>query len=229
VDVGCGPGALAIELARRGLHVHAIDRAAPMAQLARLNALRDGVPDDVRVSMGDAHALPFHDDSFILLIALGLIPWVHSPERAVREMARVVRPGGYLVIQASNQIQLSGFIDRLLSPALAIARTLRRPVRHLLGRGKNQATSLKKTLHRPRDFDRLLSEAGLEKVEATTFGFRPLMLLGRSLVPYRVGIGLHSRLQALANRGVPGVRLTGEQYLVLARKKPTGAKTKEAA
>jgi hypothetical protein len=52
-------------------------------------------------------------------------------------------------------------------------------------------------------------------------GFGPFSFLGRTLLPDPLGIRLHHRLQALADRGVAGLRSTGSQYVVLARKHRT--------
>lgn len=218
LDVGCGPGAIALELARRGLLVYAIDRAAPMAHRARVNAERGGMNETLFVGIGDTHALSFQDGAFSLLIAVGVIPWVHSPVRAVQEMARVLRPGGYLIIQASNSAPMSDLVDHLFAQPLAVFRTVRMLLWRRLGLGDYVGTRLRMNKHARDDFDRLLSAATLEKVEATTFGFRPFTLVGHSLVPFRLGVMLHNQLQSLADRGVPGVRWSGEQYLVLARK-----------
>ncbi len=214
LDIGCGPGFLAVEVARCGLQVHAIDRALPMTQLTRLNAERNGVAQSVRVSLGDAHELAFLDNAFGLLIAVGLLPWLHSPGRAVQEMARVLRPGGYLIVQAANPAPLSDLFERALGPALALGRA----ARARLWRRRAPVTLPRMKFHTRDEVVRLLSEAGLQTVRESTFGFRPLTFLGRSLVPFPLGLWLHDRLQSLAERGVPGVRWSGEQYLVLARK-----------
>ena len=78
------------------------------------------------------------------------------------------------------------------------------------------------TFHRRGELDRILAAAGLEPVAGATFGFGPFTLLGRRLLPDPVGVRVDASLQSLADRGVPGVRSAGAQYLVVARK-PTSA------
>jgi hypothetical protein len=63
-----------------------------------------------------------------------------------------------------------------------------------------------------------LAEAKLTKVKGTTFGFGPFTFLGRRFLPKFLDIMLHSQMQRLANRRVPGFNSTGSQYLVLASK-----------
>jgi SAM-dependent methyltransferase len=90
VDVGCGPGGLAGELAARvgSKNVAAIDPAAQFAA-----ACRDRNPGaDVRE--GVAEELPWPDDTFDAALSSLVIAFMSDPDRGVREMARVTRPGG---------------------------------------------------------------------------------------------------------------------------------------
>jgi SAM-dependent methyltransferase len=90
LDIGCGPGALTAELVcRLGVDaVAAVDPSGPF--LADCRARNPGV--DVRE--GRAEALPFDDASFDLALAQLVLHFVADPDQAVREMARVLRPGG---------------------------------------------------------------------------------------------------------------------------------------
>jgi SAM-dependent methyltransferase len=90
LDVGCGPGGLATELAVRvaGANVAAIDPAPQFVA-----ACRRRVPDaDVRV--GTAEALPWAAGSFDVALSSLVIGFMTDPDLGIREMARVVRPGG---------------------------------------------------------------------------------------------------------------------------------------
>ena len=90
LDVGCGPGGLTHELvARTGAeNVAAIDPAPQFAEACR--ARHPGV--DVRV--GPAEELPWEDGRFDAAIAQLVLAFMRDPDRGVREMARVTRPGG---------------------------------------------------------------------------------------------------------------------------------------
>jgi hypothetical protein len=64
-----------------------------------------------------------------------------------------------------------------------------------------------------------MDHAGLLRVEAATFGFGPFTLLGRRLLREPAAVRLHHVLQRLADRRVPILRATGNQYIVLGRKR----------
>ncbi len=70
---------MAAALARRGLVVYATDAVTAMLDLTRTRAAESGVSRLVEARKSDVHTLDFEDATFDLVIALGVIPWVHSP------------------------------------------------------------------------------------------------------------------------------------------------------
>ncbi len=96
LDAGCGDGAYAVREAGRGAIVTGLDRSLPMLAAARERANASGVV--ARWCQGDVEILPFADASFDVALAITVLCMVKSPERAVGELARVLRPGGVLVI-----------------------------------------------------------------------------------------------------------------------------------
>ena len=97
LDVGCGDGTLAAEFHRKGASFvvgcdpdpHMIAKAT-----ARTMAERDGMS----YLLGRAEHLPFRDQSFDVVTAVTVLCFVEQRSRAVEEMARVLKPGGRLVI-----------------------------------------------------------------------------------------------------------------------------------
>jgi len=96
LDVGCGDGTYAVAAARAGARVTAVDRLAAAVEAARRNAADAAVPLELRVA--DALALPFPGERFDVVLAVTVLCFVPEPRRAVAEMARVLRPGGVLVL-----------------------------------------------------------------------------------------------------------------------------------
>ncbi|HLG95066.1 MAG TPA: methyltransferase domain-containing protein [Bryobacteraceae bacterium] len=93
LEVAPGPGFLAIELARGGrLQVTGLDISKTFVQLARNNAAAAGVNVDFR--HGNASRMPFPDEQFDLIVCRAAFKNFTDPEGALREMKRVLRPGG---------------------------------------------------------------------------------------------------------------------------------------
>jgi ubiquinone/menaquinone biosynthesis C-methylase UbiE len=96
LDVGTGDGTYAIEAAVRGAKVTGLDIKADMLDAMRARASARGV--DVVLRQGNAEALPFDDASFDVVTAVTVLCFVANARLAVREMARVLVPGGRLVL-----------------------------------------------------------------------------------------------------------------------------------
>ncbi len=221
LEVGCGAGLMAAELANRGFDVDATDTVADMIELTRHRAAQANVSGRVRTTLGDVHALEFEDQTFDAVVALGVLPWLHSPQTAMHELARVLKPGAHLVLSANNAHRLAYLIDPKYNRALS---PVRQRVKLLLGRlglprGRSSAPS---RAHSHRELGALLSVANMEMVKESTLGFGPFTLFGRGFLPARLGRRLHQWLQRCADRGLPGLGSLGAQYLVLARKAPDG-------
>ena len=101
LDVGCGPGRHAYELARRGITVHGIDISQRFVDLAR-----DGAPDGATFERLDARDLQFDGefDAAICLCqgAFGLMTAGGDDARVLSGIARALRPGGRLALSAFN-------------------------------------------------------------------------------------------------------------------------------
>lgn len=100
LEIGCGPGHLAIELASRGLDVTGLDLDPDMIERARANVthLRDDHIGRPSFEVGDVAALPHPDDSLDLVVStLSLHHWA-DPEAALTEIARVLREDGRALI-----------------------------------------------------------------------------------------------------------------------------------
>jgi ubiquinone/menaquinone biosynthesis C-methylase UbiE len=105
LEVAPGPGYLAVELARAGLQVSALDISRTFVRIAAENAARTGVAVDVR--LGDAAAMPFETDAFDFVVCRAAFKNFSDPVGALKEIRRVLRPAGRALIidmrrEASN-------------------------------------------------------------------------------------------------------------------------------
>ena len=96
LDVGCGDGVLSVTLAQAGADVTGLDYDPLMLAAARRRANDAG--QKVALVEGDAQSLPFADSAFDIVVAVTILCFVAEPVRTFHEMARVLRPGGRLVI-----------------------------------------------------------------------------------------------------------------------------------
>jgi len=95
LDVGCGTGFATEALARESDHVHGIDQS--QHQLARAFE-KFGRRGPVRFYLSDAEQLPFRDDSFDVVWSSGSIEYWPDPVSTLRELRRVARPGGRVLV-----------------------------------------------------------------------------------------------------------------------------------
>jgi ubiquinone/menaquinone biosynthesis C-methylase UbiE len=153
LDVGAGAGRTAIALAQLGYDVTGVDVSASMIEQARAEAARVDV--DARFVEGDAMALPFEDACFdgALFAGNGIGHLeLDGMRRCARELARVLRPGGCLVVSARSPYAMNRLLPGLL-------------VRRLIGSGRlgrDESLSEGVFVHRPslRTLARIFSDAG---------------------------------------------------------------------
>jgi SAM-dependent methyltransferase len=100
LDVGCGPGTITIDLAQRVAPGSALGIDAAEAPLAGARSLSTGT--SVRFEVGDAYALPLADNSVDVAHAHQTLQHLADPVAALREMARVTRPGGLVAVRDAD-------------------------------------------------------------------------------------------------------------------------------
>jgi ArsR family transcriptional regulator len=96
-DLGAGEGAFSLLLAQRAKKVIAVDTSAKMIEVARDQALRHGV-ENVEYRLGDMEELPIDNAAVDLVFFSQSLHHALHPERAVEEAARILVPGGRIVI-----------------------------------------------------------------------------------------------------------------------------------
>ena len=122
IDVACGPGLITRELAPRVREALGVDLTPAMIEVARREAGAQGLTN-VGFALGDATALDLPDGSFDGAVTRFSLHHIPLPGRVVAEMARVVRPGGHVVIAdhlTSEDADAAAFhqeIERLRDPS----------------------------------------------------------------------------------------------------------------
>lgn len=155
LDIGTGIGLLPLLLAEDGAkQVVGIDISPEMLELAEYLRLSRGSEAAARVTfrLAPAHALPFRDETFDAVTCRLVLNHVRRPERIVKEIVRVLRPGGYLILA-----ELLG-VDNPVKRATQNAIEERRNASHVAARGAEQ-------------YNKIIADAGLqiEAKEAISF------------------------------------------------------------
>jgi ubiquinone/menaquinone biosynthesis C-methylase UbiE len=96
LEVGCGLGTDAVEFARSGADYTGIDLTQPAVQLTKQKLEAYSVPGTTK--QADAEDLPFDDESFDVVYSWGVIHHTPNTDKCVKEMYRVLRPGGRMIL-----------------------------------------------------------------------------------------------------------------------------------
>lgn len=127
LDVGCGPGTITVDIARRVApgRVVGIDAAADAIDAARAAVAEAGTAN-VEVRVDDVYALAAPDATFDVVHAHQVLQHLTEPVAALREMRRVCRPGGVVaardsIYRAMSWFPLDPYLDRWLELYCAVA------------------------------------------------------------------------------------------------------------
>lgn len=152
LDVACGPGALTLAFAACCGQAVGVDATAAMLAIAREQAAARGTLN-VRFEQGDVTALPFADGAFDLAVCRAAFHHFPAPERVLSEMARVVRPGGKVVVadfvtsDDAAEAEQHNAIEQLCDPSHTRALT-RDELRALFrGQGLELAVDMPRRMH----------------------------------------------------------------------------------
>jgi len=212
LDVGCGPGRMIEDFLERGCQFWGTDVSAGMIEEARKHF---GDRPDVHLAPGEAERLEYPDDFFDAVLALGVIEYT-TEETALREMARVLRPGGTLILSAPSRYSPYWLWRHyVFYPAVNLIRPLyfriaRKPPHPSLTHVQRAYTE--------KDIARLLDRSGCKVVDVVYFYFQLFPAPLELLLP-RVSVWITSRLEGLYRSWL---RRLGHGFIIKARK-PTGA------
>lgn len=195
LDVGCGAGQLLERLAAAGWDVQGTDLSSGMVAEAGAR-----LGDPAKVQQADATKLPHADGSLDLVTALGLIEYLPEPSAGLRDMKRVLRPGGRLIVTVPNKVRLAYLLD----PIGAIRRRLAPP-----------AGGYPRAYWTPWAFRRDLKAAGLQIEHVEGHGLGPITFLGKPLLSEERAIALGQRLQRVLPRALRD--LLGANLIAVAR------------
>ena len=147
LEVGVGTG-LTLPEYKPHLRITGMDVSREMLEKARAKVSAQGLDHVVELRDMDARTLDYPDDSFDIVVGMYLVSVVPEPEKVIREMARVCKPGGEVLI-LNHFKRESGFLALLERGAA--------PLANMLG------------WHSDFEQDRIMGVPGLELEERTSF------------------------------------------------------------
>ena len=127
LDIGCGPGYLTIEIAKRSnLKMIGIDIDPEAVRIARNNVKRENITDRITIEQGDVHQLRYADGSADLIVSRGSFLFWENTAQAFDEIYRMLKPGGVAFIGGGMgraftpeqkaaiklKVEHAGFLDR---------------------------------------------------------------------------------------------------------------------
>lgn len=209
LDVGCGPGVMASAAVERGCTFWGVDPAVGMITLARE---RHASVARAHFTVASAEHLDFPTQTFDTVICTGVLERIADDERALQEMARVLKPEGSLLLTVPNRWSPSlMWRDHIFYPLVAMLRPIYRRLRH------TEATDVIRGHRRygRRALTRRLARLGLQ-VEGTSYcGYDLLPAPLNRLVPTAA-----TRLMRFAERlSATPLRGTGAVIVVRAHRR----------
>jgi ubiquinone/menaquinone biosynthesis C-methylase UbiE len=213
LDLGCGAGPLTAELAYHGMNVVGMDLSADLlVQASQRITTRSGrAPQVLRAN---CEVLPFRDQQFDVVACLGVIAFLDDEQRALEEMARVVRPGGTLVLSFRSAYALSTLLDPVVAAKKVVKRLLglarRAPKRSVSGGARRFV---------PQRVIARLQRLGFTLEDVEHLGYGPIKFNNREILSKRASIGLSRWLARVFDLSVlTPLRRTSDVWILVLRK-----------
>jgi SAM-dependent methyltransferase len=187
-----------------------------MLERCRRSVAKAGLERAVFPIMGDTHRLSFPTGTFHLVTALGVLSWLDQPGSGIAEIARVTRPGGYILVTSLNSLDVAHLLDPGRTPLLAPARSAVRLA--AVGLGQPRRDRVRPIRHLDWSIRWRLRRGGLVPIRQTTVGFGPFTFFGSTLLSGDHGVRMDEVLQRLTDRECRLIRSSGRLFMVLAAK-----------
>ncbi|MEE8359830.1 MAG: methyltransferase domain-containing protein, partial [Candidatus Omnitrophota bacterium] len=203
LDIGCGPGVMVDQLTEKGFQFYGVDISGNMIEECKK---RFGHMEAAHFSVGRAEALEFPNSFFDVVTCMGVVEYLADDAAAVKEISRVLKPGGHAVITLPNKLS-----PYRLWHKVVCNRRLVDLAKRFMGRKDPTLVHREYTEEEYRD---LLAGFGLEVEKIDYYNFN-LFLFPLDKLFGRVAAIAAKRLEFLSKSGL---RRIGTGFIVRARK-----------
>ena len=161
LDVGCGPGVMVEAVLERGGSFEGVDLSP---QMVREAAERFGHLNKVSFSEGSIEKIEHPDSTFDQVICMAVLEYLETPDTALREIARVLRPDGIAIVTVPKRWHIDRMTIAATTPFRLIARAF----------GVSGADKLPRLRLQPDELDQAARSAGLMVENGAQYHFTPL-------------------------------------------------------
>jgi SAM-dependent methyltransferase len=202
LDAGCGANPLVFELANKGYEAVGVDQSYEMVRSnADHHAGIYGEADGMRMfSQASITNLPFRPGIFDVIFCLGVLPYLPSEDEALREMHRVLKPNGHVLLSVRNKYNLPALLDFPELIRRRLARRRRSPIRT----SSNQQKAPPARLFSIPKFLQTATQVGYSVKSVRGMRYGKLHFFGKTFLPPKVDILISRMLDTMGF--IPGIR-----------------------
>ncbi len=178
LDIGCGDGSISLPLLRPGRHLTLLDFSSSMTTIARSRVPRH-LAASIEVRNEDFTNAIFEEHSFDMIICMGVMAHVDSPDKLIQKIKRLLKPGGTVILEFTDAFHPASWLGHSVNAIKRLAAPPKYPVnllscnrvRALLGKHNFRPSSLfRYALPRYFTLERAISQEFRYRVVRKIFG-----------------------------------------------------------
>ena len=220
LDVGCGPGVVLEEVFRRGHKGTGLDVSTSMVDEAN-RRLGKFIDTTHPCRSGDIEDLPYPDNTFDVVLCLGVLMYLLSDHKALSEINRVVKPGGLVLLVLPNLVRVNMLFDPYYfyrAAKHAMGSLPRKRMSHFTSLVPKNVKSREKFTIRRYVFTglpRLLKQHDFTNIRLSGVDYSPLTLWGKHVFPTGLNIALSERLAGISGtKGFGWLHALANQWVI---------------
>ncbi len=197
LECGCGPGGILKEIDPINKFLVGVD-----INFRYIANARENCNSMDKLLQADIERLPFKNDSFDIAYCIGVLSYLEDDRKAIKDICRVIKPGGKIIISGANRWGINKIIDPYYYTIWMI-RKIWKKLRNYSCSGevfKNKFNIEMARKYRYKKLNRLYQEFGLKKVQTVGVSFGPLTIWHKRVLPLSYAIRISQTLAKLSNR-----------------------------